>query len=370
MRIGIDMGHTLSGNGTGAQGYVKESDKNREAGKRLIQMLQENKHTVVNCTVDKSSNDLVDRVRKANAQPLDLFLSIHLNAFKKTSSEMGVETFTYRGSSKAKETAKDIQAALVANIGWKNRGVKEANYHVLRETKAPAVLVELGFCDSKGDMDKWDTEKIAAALFKGITGSEYKAPVKPSVEGVMYRVVCGSYSDRDNAEAQQAKLEKAGFKSFLDAFKKDGKTFLRVVCGSYSEKDNAVKAVNKLESKGFEPFIAVYKTEEEKEKAPVAPAKPEPPKKPVVSCDKEVRRYPERGMCTITTKSGIKFRNKPCTCHGEVQGTYSFRQRVNYDLVVITEDYVWISWIGGSKKERRYMPIKDRKTNERWGTCV
>ena len=57
MIIGIDMGHTLTGKGTGAVGVVKETDKNREAGKRLISMLTAKGHTVVNCTVDNSSND-------------------------------------------------------------------------------------------------------------------------------------------------------------------------------------------------------------------------------------------------------------------------------------------------------------------------
>lgn len=88
MIIGLDMGHTLSGAGTGARGYVEETVKNREAGNRLMAMLREKGHTVINCTVDKSSNDLADRVYKANAQRLDLYVStpigfsVVLKAFK------------------------------------------------------------------------------------------------------------------------------------------------------------------------------------------------------------------------------------------------------------------------------------------------
>ena len=77
MIIGLDMGHTLSGAGTGARGYVEETVKNREVGNRLMAMLREKGHTVINCTVDKSSNDLYDRTCKANAQRLDLFVSLH-----------------------------------------------------------------------------------------------------------------------------------------------------------------------------------------------------------------------------------------------------------------------------------------------------
>ena len=185
MIIGLDMGHTLSGAGTGARGYVEETVKNREAGNRLMAMLKEKGHTVINCTVDKSSNDLYDRVRKANAQKLDLFVSLHLNAFKSTTSEMGVETHIYNGSYSGKEAnrkyAQAIQTALVQDVKWIDRKVKESNFYVLRETVAPAVLVELGFCDSQGDMNKWNTEKIAAALFRGITGTAYVASAAPVV---------------------------------------------------------------------------------------------------------------------------------------------------------------------------------------------
>ena len=177
MIVGIDMGHTLSGAGTGANGFVSETKKNREVGNRLIAMLMEKGHTVINCTIDKSSNDVADRVRKANAQKLDIFISLHLNAFKTTENPMGVETYIYNGAYNSKEAnrakAQAIQSALVKDIGWKDRKVKEANFYVLRETVAPAVLVELGFCDSRADMNKWNTEKIAAALFRGITGTAY-----------------------------------------------------------------------------------------------------------------------------------------------------------------------------------------------------
>ena len=181
MRIGLDMGHSLSGAGTGAVGVKKEVDMNRLAGKRLIQMLQEKGHTVVNCTVDSASTSnaqLSGIVAKEKAQPLDYFVSLHLNA--STGSAHGVETYIYNGFWKGKEEvrsfAKRINDELANKIGWYNRGVKEANYKVLRETNSKAVLVELGFCDNAGDMNKWDTEKIAKALFKGITGTDYVAP--------------------------------------------------------------------------------------------------------------------------------------------------------------------------------------------------
>ena len=225
MIIGIDMGHTLTGKGTGAKGYASETDKNREVGKRLIAMLQEKGHKVINCTVDKSNNDLGDRCALANKQKIDIFVSLHLNAFKMTTSPMGVEVYTVANSSISNK-AKAVLTELIAATGWKDRGYKTANYYVLKNTKAPAMLIELGFCDSKADMDAWNTEKIAAAIFKGITGAAYTAapaanthpPTKD--EETYYRVCVGSFKDKNIAQEQQDKLKKAGFDSFLVAYKK------------------------------------------------------------------------------------------------------------------------------------------------------
>ena len=182
MRIGVDMGHTLVGKGTGAVGVASETEKNRLAGKRLIELLKANGHTVINCTVDKSQNDLYDRCKLANAQPLDLFVSLHLNFCE---GGYGVETYCYSVNSKSYSYAKAIQNELVKSIQWRDRGVKTASYYVLKHTSAPAVLVELGFCDSAEDMRKWDTEKIAQALYKGITGTaanNVKEEVKEEVK--------------------------------------------------------------------------------------------------------------------------------------------------------------------------------------------
>lgn len=89
----------------------------------------------------------------------------------------------------------------------------------------------------------------------------------------------------------------------------------------------------------------------------------------VSNCDPVIKKYAESGKCTITTASGIKFRDKHCTHCGAVQGVYNKNESVYYDQVCITEKYTWISWIGGSGA-RRWMPITDRKSGERWATCV
>lgn len=101
---------------------------------------------------------------------------------------------------------------------------------------------------------------------------------------------------------------------------------------------------------------------------PTPPVKP--PVNPPSGMDREITRYKENGKCTITARSGIIFRDSPSTANGKKQGTYSYGEYVYYDLVVLTEHYVWISWIGASSGTRRYMPIVDKRANQRWGDCV
>lgn len=209
-KIIVDMGHTLEGLGTGAVKLVKETDKNREVGKRLIAMLKEHGHIVINATVDVSSKNLEDRVRIANQHPdADLFISLHLNASKDALGH-GVETWIYTGSAKSKNIAESVQKELVTAIGWRDRGVKEGSWYVVRYTTMPAILVELGFCDNQSDMYKWNTEKIAMSLFKGITGTVYTPKVSK-----LYCVQVGAYSVRSNATNMLNKIKAAGFDAYI-----------------------------------------------------------------------------------------------------------------------------------------------------------
>src|SRR5690554_7608262 len=80
-----------------------------------------------------------------------------------------------------------------------------------------------------------------------------------SSSGTYYRVVTGSFKNRSNAVKRQQELKKAGFDSFLDAYKHEGETFYRVVTGSFKNRSNAEKRQAELKRKGFDSFLAVYK---------------------------------------------------------------------------------------------------------------
>ena len=191
MIIGIDKGHTLQDGGAcGAVGFLKESVENRRVGNKVIEKLKALGHTVIDCSCDYSTDSnaqLGAIVRKANAQRLDLFLSLHLNAGGGTGSEVYTTN-----TSGAKQEARNLINVYCNKTGFRNRGHKYANYYVLRRTVAPAMLLEMAFVDTKADYNKWNelgADLIANAIVEGITGQTVvNKPSAPSRTGYTVKI--------------------------------------------------------------------------------------------------------------------------------------------------------------------------------------
>lgn len=175
MVIGADFGHNIIPYSAGADGRkyggCLETDVNREVGKLLIKYLQQEGHIVINCTNDSASNQneqLAGIVKKANAQKLDLFVSLHLNAFSDINAN-GTCTYAYSTTGKGFEYAKRVNNKLKPY--WRDRGALTASFYVLRNTNAPAILIELFFCTNKSDYEQYQkqgADKIARLIAEGI----------------------------------------------------------------------------------------------------------------------------------------------------------------------------------------------------------
>ncbi|MFQ8923812.1 MAG: N-acetylmuramoyl-L-alanine amidase [Clostridium paraputrificum] len=172
MIIGVDKGHsTWDKSPCGAVGLLNESKENRPVGDKVIQKLRALGHIVIDCSCNSASNvdeQLAAIVRKANAQKLDLFLSLHLNAGGGT----GAEIYT-TNTSGAKEEAKRLIETYCKRTEFRNRGHKFSELYVLRHTNAPAMLLEMCFVDTESDFKRWNNlgvETIANAIVEGITG--------------------------------------------------------------------------------------------------------------------------------------------------------------------------------------------------------
>ncbi|PFW43808.1 N-acetylmuramoyl-L-alanine amidase [Priestia megaterium] len=169
--------------------------------------------------------ELKERANKANKDNAALFVSFHLNA----GGGEGYETFTHTsrstGSVKLQNHLHDEAMKVLKPLGFKDRGKKNANLSVTRNTKMPAVLTENGFIDSVADMAHIgkDTllEQLATAYAKAIMlnlGLTYKVICQPddktsqdkSNSSLTY-VQIGAFSDKTNAKELAEKAKKAGF---------------------------------------------------------------------------------------------------------------------------------------------------------------
>ena len=171
VKIFIDPGHGGHDGGASANG-LKEKDVTLKIGKKIRSRLDnyEGVSTKMSRTTDVYVG-LSDRARMANNWNADFFLSVHINA----GGGVGYEDYIHNNLSTTSPTGKiqsEINKAVVAETGWRNRGKKKANFAVLRETRMPAVLTENGFIDTKSDADKLKSDaflnKIAEGHAKGI----------------------------------------------------------------------------------------------------------------------------------------------------------------------------------------------------------
>lgn len=213
MKICVIAGHTTAGKGTGAVGYINESNENRIVGKKVVEYLNQAGHTAVYGEINKSDNYLAEQVAIANKDNYDLVVQIHFNANKTTPNPMGTETL-YK-TSNGKKYAEQVTNSL--GKMYKQRGAKQrTDLYWLNQTKAPAILVEICFVDSKADTDKYISNKYYTAklIAEGITGqtiTENNNSNTSSTNNKLYAVCTGAYN-HENAKKMQQELIEKGYK--------------------------------------------------------------------------------------------------------------------------------------------------------------
>lgn len=142
-RLCFDYGHGGEDSGACYNGR-KESDDVLSLGRAVVAEVRRHVIIVDETRTSDETVGLNDRRHFENKDNFDYFIYFHRNAYEPEKAR-GVETYTYLNpGTKSKSLAQRIQTSLVA-LGFVDRGVKEANYHVLRETKAPAVLIATKF---------------------------------------------------------------------------------------------------------------------------------------------------------------------------------------------------------------------------------
>jgi N-acetylmuramoyl-L-alanine amidase len=165
----LDPGH--GGHDRGAAiGYVFEKHLALDTARRVEQLLRGQGVKVIMTRSSDVFIPLPGRSSKGNSVKNAVFVSIHYN-YSRGGSGNGLETFYCHNDSY--KLAVYIQAYIIQESRLSNRGVKHANYHVIRETsKNPAVLVECGFVSNSSEraamMSGLYRERLAVGIAKGI----------------------------------------------------------------------------------------------------------------------------------------------------------------------------------------------------------
>ncbi|MED4106441.1 N-acetylmuramoyl-L-alanine amidase, partial [Halalkalibacterium halodurans] len=147
VKIFLDPGHGGSDSGAVSNG-LKESDVVLDIARRTADVLR-TQYSGVEVQLSRTGDttvNLQDRANMANNWGADYFVSFHANA----GGGRGFETYIHNGSvsNETRVRQRDIHNYLISRIGIHDRGMKSANFAVLRETKMPAILIEYMFIDN------------------------------------------------------------------------------------------------------------------------------------------------------------------------------------------------------------------------------
>jgi N-acetylmuramoyl-L-alanine amidase len=174
----IDPGHGGTDPGAAANGLI-EKNLNLSITLKLMQLLDNDPAIKTYYTrTDDRNVSLDERVAFADANG-DIFVSIHGNAAKtNTATSYGIETYFLPHTNDSligftsEQLAKILHRNQLTSTQASDRGVKQDNIKVLRETNIPAILCEVGFLTHSAEAAVLVTEeyqwKIAYGIYNGI----------------------------------------------------------------------------------------------------------------------------------------------------------------------------------------------------------
>lgn len=227
MLIYLDAGHGGKDGGAAANG-IKEKDIVLDLCKRIKAGLEEYQNTEVLMSRETDIFlSLDERTTKANMANADIFLSVHINSAVNTTAR-GFESYIYPNAGSATSALQNVMhSEIVKQIsgvaGFDDRGKKQANFAVLRQSKMKAILTENLFISNPADaallktdsyLDKLSTGHILG-LEKFLGLKKIERPPKPAPTGKLYIVQVGAFEDKANAEALAKDLQKAGYRPFI-----------------------------------------------------------------------------------------------------------------------------------------------------------
>jgi len=174
--IVIDAGH--GGKDTGAlseKNHYEEKQLTLVTARLIQKYLEEMGYETVLTRDGDNFIELSNRALLANSLKADLFVSIHYN-FCETPDVEGIEVYYYKDQKNpsaqrlvaSRHLGEEVLSRIVKHTGAQSRGIKTANFAVIRETTMPAILVEGGFLSHPGERERIKDHDYRCYLAWGI----------------------------------------------------------------------------------------------------------------------------------------------------------------------------------------------------------
>ena len=168
-KVAVDAGHGGSDNGA-VFGNRKEKDDTLKLANAVGKELEKRGVDVYYIRTTDEYETPFKKATDANNSGADYFLSIHRNSSDIPDQYTGVQSLVYDDSGIKAKMARNINSEL-EKVGFKNLGIDERpNLVVLKRTKMPAVLAEVGFINNKNDNEMFDSKfnDIVKAIADGV----------------------------------------------------------------------------------------------------------------------------------------------------------------------------------------------------------
>ena len=247
--IMLDAGH-----GGRDPGAVYNGRQEKDDALRLVmaigEILQNNGIDVEYTRITDVYESPYQKAMEANEAGVDFFISIHRNSFPQDNVVSGVESLVYNKQGIKYEMAQNINAQL-ETVGFVNLGVQaRPNLVVLRRTRMPALVVEVGFINSEVDNQLFDQNfsDIAQAIADGILDTLNNFPLE---EEISYSVQTGAFRNRRYAERLLGELQEMEFPARIEM----GDGYYRVKVGDFETLNEATNMEQRLKRAGYPTVI-------------------------------------------------------------------------------------------------------------------
>jgi N-acetylmuramoyl-L-alanine amidase len=166
LRVVLDAGHGGYDHGAIYGGH-NEKDINLQVATRVLENL---KIAGIDAYMTRNEDrfmSLSERVELSNTIEPKIFVSMHANALVTNPNMQGLQTYYH--SDGGLKLAEYVHKRLVKDVGMPDQKIRKANFWVCKYTKAPSILLELGFMTNVEERNKLTRDSYQAELAKSIS---------------------------------------------------------------------------------------------------------------------------------------------------------------------------------------------------------